>query len=344
MPSTFSPNLRIELIPSGDQTGTWGNTTNNNLGTLIESAISGYVSVSITSADQALTASDGLADESRNMIINLTTTTSAPFNVYVPPADKFYVIRNASSYNATIYCSTVINNTTAAGTGVTVLPGTTTIVFADTTNVRLAMDAVTSVGWTGGIVSIATPTTTPAFTVAGTSGGIPYFSSASTWATSGLLSANSIVIGGGAGVAPSTITTGTGVITALGNTANASGGILTTNGAATITNKRIDPRVSSSTSTSTLTPDVDSYDQYNLTAQAVTLTVDAPLGSPTNGNKLLFRILDNGVSRTINWNGTYTAIGITLPTSTTAGKIMYVGCMYNSNNTRWDVVAVTIQA
>ncbi len=61
---------------------------------------------------------------------------------------------------------------------------------------------VTSVGWTGGIVSIATPTVTPAFTVAGTSGGIVYFSGAATWASSGALTANLPVIGGGAGTAP----------------------------------------------------------------------------------------------------------------------------------------------
>lgn len=61
---------------------------------------------------------------------------------------------------------------------------------------------VTSVGWTGGIVSIANPTTVPAFTIAGTSGGIPYFSGATTWASSGALTANLPVIGGGAGVAP----------------------------------------------------------------------------------------------------------------------------------------------
>lgn len=62
---------------------------------------------------------------------------------------------------------------------------------------------VTSVGFTGGIVSVASPTTTPAFTVAGTSGGVPYFSSTSAWASSGALTANLPVIGGGAGAAPS---------------------------------------------------------------------------------------------------------------------------------------------
>lgn len=61
---------------------------------------------------------------------------------------------------------------------------------------------VTSVSWTGGIVSVATPTTTPAFTVAGTSGGIPYFSAASTWASSAALTAGYPIYGGGAGTSP----------------------------------------------------------------------------------------------------------------------------------------------
>jgi hypothetical protein len=101
---------------------------------------------------------------------------------------------------------------------------------------------VTSVSFTGGIITVATPTTTPAFTVAGTSGGIPYFSSATTWATSAALAANAIVLGGGAGAAPATTTTGTGVVTALGvNTGTAgafvvNGGALGTPSSGTVTN------------------------------------------------------------------------------------------------------------
>jgi len=68
---------------------------------------------------------------------------------------------------------------------------------------------VTSVGWTGGIVSVATATTTPAFTIAGTSGGIPYFSSGSAWASSGALTQYGIVYGGGAGAAPVATAAGT---------------------------------------------------------------------------------------------------------------------------------------
>jgi len=90
---------------------------------------------------------------------------------------------------------------------------------------------VTSVGFTGGIITVATPTTTPAFTVAGTSGGIPYFSSASTWATSAVLAANALVVGGGAGVAPATVTTGTGALTALGIAVGSAGAFVTNGGA-----------------------------------------------------------------------------------------------------------------
>ena len=86
---------------------------------------------------------------------------------------------------------------------------------------------VTSVAqsFTGGLISVAgspiTASGTLALTVAGTSGGIPYFSSASTWATSALLAANALMIGGGAGVSPSTTTTGTGILTFLGTPSSA---------------------------------------------------------------------------------------------------------------------------
>jgi hypothetical protein len=96
---------------------------------------------------------------------------------------------------------------------------------------------VTSVAqsFTGGLISVAgspiTSSGTLALTVAGTSGGIPYFSSATTWASSAALAANALVIGGGAGVAPSTITTGTGVVTALGVNVGSAGAFVTFNGA-----------------------------------------------------------------------------------------------------------------
>ena len=96
----------------------------------------------------------------------------------------------------------------AGGTPVATAAGTTGQVLTATTSGApswaspATSGTVTSVSWTGGIVSVANPTSTPAFTIAGTSGGIPYFSSGTTWATSGALTANAIVLGGGAGAAP----------------------------------------------------------------------------------------------------------------------------------------------
>ena len=157
--STYSPSLRIELIGTGDQAGVWGNTTNTNLGTLLESSIAGYTSVAVASANQAFTAVNGAADEARNMTIALTTSTGANFAVYAPPAEKTYVIYNASSYTATIYNSTVLGNTTAAGTGVAIPAGKTVTVWSDGTNfafqnnhlssLTLATDLAVTEGGTG---------------------------------------------------------------------------------------------------------------------------------------------------------------------------------------------------
>jgi hypothetical protein len=137
MPSTYSPDLRIELIGPGEQAGTWNTTTNTNLGTLIEDAISGYASVSITSANQAFTASNGVADQARNATVALTTTTGANFAVYAPPASKQYVIHNTTAFTATIYNSTVLGNTTAAGLGADVPAGAKVAIFSDGANFRL---------------------------------------------------------------------------------------------------------------------------------------------------------------------------------------------------------------
>ena len=115
-------------------------------------------------------------------------------------------------------------------------------------------------------------------------------------------------------------------------------------GVATLTNKRIQPRNVTAATATTLTPDVSVGDIYAYTALASALTINAPIGTPTNGEKLIFRLLDNGTGRALTWNATYTVIGVTLPTTTTASKTTYVGCIYNANNTRWDVIAVTTQA
>jgi len=139
MSSTYSPDLRIELIGTGDQAGIWGNTTNNNLAYVLEQAIAGYVSVSVITANQVLTYVNGSAtvaadNQSVHSALALTTTTTANFAVYAPPVSKQYTIYNASAYVATIYNSTAIGDTTPKGTGVAIPAGKTMTVWTDGTN------------------------------------------------------------------------------------------------------------------------------------------------------------------------------------------------------------------
>jgi hypothetical protein len=89
---------------------------------------------------------------------------------------------------------------------------------------------------------------------------------------------------------------------------------------------------------------VATADIYAYTALAANLTINAPTGTPVDGDKLIFRLLDNGTARTLTWDATYTVIGVSLPAATTANKMVYVGCIYNAANTRWDVIAITTQA
>jgi len=107
---------------------------------------------------------------------------------------------------------------------------------------------------------------------------------------------------------------------------------------------RIDPRITNVASSATPIPDVSTTDQYNLTAQAATATFGIPTGSPLNGQKLIIRIKDNGVARTLAWNAIYRAVGITLPTTTVISKTLYVGFIYNGADTKWDAVALNQEA
>lgn len=109
---------------------------------------------------------------------------------------------------------------------------------------------------------------------------------------------------------------------------------------------RINPRNYTVASLSSITPSISDYDQLNITALAANLTINAPTGSPipASGNKIMLRIKDNGTSRTLTWDSIYRAMGVTIPTATTASKTMYVSAIYNSTNSKWDVIAVSQEA
>lgn len=168
MTSLYSPNLRIELIGTGEQAGTWGSTTNTNLGTLIESAISGYQPVTVTSASQYLTASNGAADQSRNMVIELQPdgVFNADFTIAIPPAEKYYVIKNSTTKKATIAVSQYPNQASplTGGTTVDVPASQTMILFSDATNVAAGITYVKTLS--ADTLTLATP-------LSAASGGLP---------------------------------------------------------------------------------------------------------------------------------------------------------------------------
>lgn len=104
-------------------------------------------------------------------------------------------------------------------------------------------------------------------------------------------------------------------------------------------------RVSSVASiTSPLAWNSDNYDEYAATAQANALTINADAGTPVDGRKIIFRFKDNGITQTLTWTTgstkSFRAVGVTLPTATVANKTVYVGCIYNAADSRWDAVAV----
>jgi hypothetical protein len=138
MSSTYSNSLRVELIGSGDQAGTWGQTTDNNFAYIFDTAIAGYQAVTVTSTAQALTyvngpTSSASLNQSVYAILKFNSA-SAATAIYAPPVSKTYIIWNNSGYTITIYNSTVIGNTTAAGTGVAILNGNKVMVWSDGTN------------------------------------------------------------------------------------------------------------------------------------------------------------------------------------------------------------------
>lgn len=129
MTSTYSTSLRLELMATGDQSGTWGDTTNTNLGTLLEQAITGVLSVAEGDATLTLTASNGASDQARNMVVNLTGAMTANRNVVVPTANKVYFVKNSTTGGYTVTVKT------SGGTGVEIPPGTARWVYCDATNV-----------------------------------------------------------------------------------------------------------------------------------------------------------------------------------------------------------------
>lgn len=150
MASTYSTNLRLELVGTGEQQGVWGVTTNNNLGTLLEQAITGYASITVTDgADTVLSTANGASDESRNMTINLAGALTATRNVICPGTPKIYIVKNSTTGGYAVTFKVT------GQTGVSIPNGATYVLYVDGTDVRQATGSVAS-GGTGTTTSTGT--------------------------------------------------------------------------------------------------------------------------------------------------------------------------------------------
>ena len=125
-----------------------------------------------------------------------------------------------------------------------------------------------------------------------------------------------------------------------------SGSNITFNG--TVVGKILPRLNAQTTTTSPWAWNSDNYDQQSFSALANALTIHADAGTPSDGQKTIFRFKDNGTARALTWttgsSKSFRAIGVTLPTTTVVNKTVYVGCIYNALDSRWDAIAVAQEA
>jgi hypothetical protein len=141
MASTYS-SLKIELIGTGDQAGTWGATTNVNLGTAIEEAITGSANVTFASSNTAIALTDTNATQTaRNLRLNLVGTIAAQQHLFVPAIEKQYLVSNNLTFPVVIANG---SNSGATGTTFTLPAGRSSLVFNDGTNINDVVTFVSS--------------------------------------------------------------------------------------------------------------------------------------------------------------------------------------------------------
>ena len=136
MASTYSSDLKLELMTTGEKSGTWGTITNTNLQQL-EQAASGYLSLAVGSSDVALALSNGAVSNGKNLYFKLTGTLTANRTVTMPDsAERVFIVEDATARSSSNYTLTV---KTVSGTGVAIPAGSRQLVYSDGTNVVLGM-------------------------------------------------------------------------------------------------------------------------------------------------------------------------------------------------------------
>jgi len=136
MPSTYSQDLKLELMATGENAGTWGTKTNTNLN-LIQQAIAGYQEINVAASDVALAMSNASISNARNMVLKFTGTLTANRTVTLPNSiEKFYVVVDGTTHGA--YTLTF---KTVSGTGFTCVQGKSHFCYSDGTNINLISGA-----------------------------------------------------------------------------------------------------------------------------------------------------------------------------------------------------------
>ena len=130
MASSYTTSLKIQEIGNGEQSGVWGSTTNTNW-TLIEQAVAGVQTITMSNSNYTLTNLNGVSDEARNMVLVVQGTNSGIYQVIIPSNQtKFYVVSN----NTTGGYAITIGTTGVGGTLISIPNGVTAQVYTDGTN------------------------------------------------------------------------------------------------------------------------------------------------------------------------------------------------------------------
>jgi len=168
MASTYTTNLQLEKVATGEKAGLWGTVTNTNL-EILEQASSGYLSVDVASSDVTLTIDAGATSNGKNLFFTLTGTLAGNRNFIMPAtAERIFIVKDSTTRSSSNYTLTV---KTASGTGYIMPVGATALVYSDGTNTALGMLQKSYVTHTAAYTAVAgdqifcDTLTTDAFTV-----------------------------------------------------------------------------------------------------------------------------------------------------------------------------------
>jgi hypothetical protein len=296
--ATYSTNLALTLLTTGEGAGTWGNTTNTNLGTLLEQAISGYVTQAVaTGTDTTLTIPNGATGVARNMFIELTGTGGTNTNLIVPANKKLYFIYNNSTGAVTVKVT--------GQTGVSVPTGKKVVLVSNGTDIVNGLNYIADFGTNSFTVSNLTATSATITTLTSTSAGITTLTGTSMNVTTAThASANITQLQSTSATITTLTSTSAGITTLTGTSMNvttathASANITTLTGTtATYTSATVTNLSSTSANITTLTGTTATYGSANIT----TLT---------------------GTTVTYSGSGRVNSLGVGTAASGTAGEIL----------------------